>query len=175
MPVLEDPSLNIVCSMSKCNVYCARRPGPRWCWCCRAAAAWRRRTGRTATCWTPGTPPTTSSTPPARPRYWRAPWTASHCPQVTTNNQWKDAIHIYPRRNITLYVIYSDPSLIQSSIKALVVYLNIQQKIFILHGGLGSVYSCIEYLLVCKSQNIVAGHISGMIATNPETEAKSRN
>ena len=33
----------------------------------------------------------------------------------------------------------------------------------------------LEYLDTCKSQNIVAGHISGMIATNPETEAQSRN
>ena len=41
--------------------------------------------------------------------------------------------------------------------------------------GWVGVCPCIEYLLVCKSQNIVAGHISGMIATNPETEAQSRN
>ena len=59
------------------------------------------------------------------------------------------------------------------------MYLNIFKNIyFILHGGLGMLdvgVRVLEYLDTCKSQNIVAGHISGMIATNPETEAQSRN
>ena len=56
------------------------------------------------------------------------------------------------------------------------MYLNIQKKyLFYLVWwvGFGEV---VEYLdTFKKSQNIVAGHISGMIATNPETEAQSRN